>query len=267
MALGRMTAGVLQLLGLAGLIVCIGLAIAILAGRAWIGVAVGDGFTTVDTTISDGLASIDDAKARLTDGGAALGQLLDELGPLPSNSPIPAAVAARITQVVDGAAPARDRFVEARSQAQAALGYLQLVTRVAPNVDFPTGISGALTTADERLTRIDTALVTLRGAARATAGDVVVAATAMRDAVSNAAEAAGGLRTEVERLRTRISDVHAGVDRVLWIGTAGLLLVVGYVGLLNLLVIWLARRGRRAAALERGATALEAAPAPDTGPT
>lgn len=259
MALGRMTAGVLQLLGLAGLIVCIGLAIAILAGRAWIGVAVGDGFATVDTTISDGLASIDEAKARLTDGGGALGQLIDDLGPLPSNSPIPAAVAARITQVVDAAAPARDRFVEARSQAQAALGYLQLVTRVAPNVELPTGISGALAKADDRLTQIDDSLATLRSAARATAGDVAAAATRMRDAVSNAGEAATGLRTEVERLQTRIADVHSSVDRVLWIGAGALLLVVGYVALLNVLLIWLARRARRAAA-DHGPVMMEATP-------
>ncbi len=262
MALGRMTAGVLQLLGLVGLVVCIGLAIAILAGRAWIGVAVGDGFATVDQTISSGLASVDEAKARLTDGRAALAQLIDDLGPLPSNSPIPAAVAARITQVVDAAAPARDRFVEARSHAQAALGYLQLVTRMAPDVELPTGVSAALTTADDRLARIDSALITLRSAARATAGDVAAAATGMRDAVSNAADAAGGLRTEVERLQARIADVHTSLDRVLWIGAGGLLLLVGYVGLLNVLVIWLARRGRRVPAVEGSAAALEATPGP-----
>ena len=262
MALGRWTAGVLQLLGLAGLIVCIALVIGILAGRAWIGVAVGDGFTTVDTTISDGLASIDQATARLTDGRTALGQLLDDLGPLPSTSPIPAAVAARITQVVDAAAPARDRFVEARSQAQAAVGYLQLVARVAPDVQLPTGVNGALANANDRLARIDSALLTLRSAARATAGDVAAAATGMRDAVSSAADSATGLRTEVDGLRTRVADVHTSVDRVLWIGAGALLLIVGYVALLNVLVIWLARRGRRAPAVERDPAVLEGTPGP-----
>lgn len=262
MALGRWTARVLQLLGLAGLIVCIALAVGILAGRAWIGVAVGDGFATVDTTISDGLARIDEASARLADGRASLGQLLDDLGPLPSTSPIPAAVAARITQVVDAAAPARDRFVEARSQAQAAVGYLQLIARVVPGVELPTGVSAALANANDRLAQIDNALVTLRSAVRATAGDVAAAATAMRDAVSNARDSATGLRGEVDQLRTRISDVHATVDRVLWIGAGALLLVVGYVALLNLLVIWLARRGRRAEIVDRDAALAEAAPGP-----
>lgn len=262
MALGRMTAWVLQLLGSVGLIICIALAVGILAGRAWIGVTVGDGFTTVDTTISDGLAKVDEAKARLTDGGGALGQLLDELGPLPSTSPIPAAVAARITQVVDAAAPARDRFVEARSQAQAALGYLQLVTRVAPGIELPPGVSTALSNADDRLARIDSALLTLRSAVRATAGDVAAAATGMRDAVTNAADAATGLRTQVEDLRTRVADAHSSVDRMLWIGAGALLLVVGYVALLNIIVIWLARRGRRVHVAESGPDMVEATPGP-----
>jgi len=112
------------------------------------------------------------------------------------------------------------------------------------------------------LTRIDSALLTLRSAARATAGDVAAAATGMRDALSSAADAATGLRTQVEGLRTRLADVHATVDRVLWIGAGALLLLVGYVGLLNVIVIWLARRGRRAAAVESGPGAAEATPGP-----
>jgi hypothetical protein len=262
MALGRWTSRVLQLLGLAGLLVCIVLAIGILVGRTWIGITVGDGFTTVDTTISDGLASIDDATARLTGGGGALDELITQLGPLPATSPIPAAVAARITEVVDATAPARDRFVDARSQAQAAIRFLELARRIAPDVEIPTGVSGALATADERLAGFDSALVRLRGAARATAGDVAAAAAAMREAVTRAADAATTLRGEVGRLQARLVDVHASIDRVLWLGAGALLAIVGYVALLNLLVVWLARRGRRPPGVDRGPIVEEAAPGP-----
>ena len=61
MALGRWTSRLLQLLGFAGLAVCIALAIGLLIGRSWVGVAVGDVFIAADTSISNGLASIDDA--------------------------------------------------------------------------------------------------------------------------------------------------------------------------------------------------------------
>ena len=135
MALGRWTSRFLQLIGFAGLLVCIALAIAILLGRTWIGVAVGNGFATVDTTIADGLASIDDATARLGAGVGTLDELLGQIGSLPASSAVPAAVAARVSQVVDAYTPARDRYVEARAKARAALSYLDSLGRVVPGVE------------------------------------------------------------------------------------------------------------------------------------
>src|SRR5919108_867103 len=250
MALGRWTSAVLQLLGLAGLLVCIVIGVAVLLGRTWIGVGVGDAFTTVDTRIADGLASIDDATARLTDGAGALDGLLGQLGPLPSTAPVPAAVAARVSQVVDSYTPARDRYVDARSKADAALDYLELSGRVISGVDIPAGMPSAITAADEELGRIDEALIGLRGAARGTAGDLAAAATTLRGAITTATEAAGTLRTAVGDLRLRIAEVHASVDRALWLGMAGVLGVLAYVALLNLIVIRLARRRPTAVAVD-----------------
>ena len=242
MALGRWTSRVLQLIGFAGLLVCIALAIAILLGRTWIGVGVGDAFTTVDSSIAAGLSSIDDATARLGAGAATLDELLGQIGTLPASSPVPAAVAARVSQVVDAYTPARDRYVEARAKARAALDYLESIGRVVPGVDIPSGVATALAAADGRLVDIDSALVGLRGAARGTAGDVAAAATGLRDGIATATDAARGLRSSVDGLRLRIADVHSSVDRVLWLGAGALLVLVGYVGLLNALIIWLARR-------------------------
>ena len=245
MALGRWNSRILQVIGFAGLLVCIVLAITILLGRAWVGVAVGDAFTTVDTTIADGTASIDDATARLGAGVGMLDELLGQIGTLPASSAVPAAVAARVSQVVDAYTPARDRYVEARTKARAALDYLEMFGRVTPGVEIPSGVSTALTAADERLVAIDTALVGLRGAARGTAGDVASAATSLRDGIATATDAARNLRTAVDGLRLRIVDVHAGIDRVLWIGAGAVLAIVGYVALLNVIIIWLARRRPR----------------------
>jgi hypothetical protein len=258
MALGRWTSRILQLIGFSGLLVCIVLAIGILLGRTWIGVAVGNGFTTVDTTIADGLASIDDATARLGAGVGTLDELLGQIGTLPASSAVPAAAAARVSQVVDAYTPARDRYVEARAKARAALDYLDSMARVVPGVEVPTGVTTALAAADDRLVGIDTALVGLRGAARGTAGDVASAATALRDGIATGVDAAGNLRSSVDDLRLRIADVHTSVDRVLWLGAGALLVVVGYVGLLNALLIWLARRRPKAIADAGMVTADEA---------
>ena len=96
--------------------------------------------------------------------------------------------------------------------------------------------------ANERLVAIDGALTALRGAARATAGDVTTAATTLRDAATRSVETARSLRAAVDDLRLRIADVHGRVDGILWLGAGALLVIVGYVALLNLLIVWLARR-------------------------
>jgi hypothetical protein len=248
MALGRWSSRLLQLLGFVGLVLCIALMVGILLGRSFVAVAVGDVFVTADTSIANGLASIDDARNRLTGGAGTLEELIGDLGPLPATAAVPAAVSAKISSVIDAYAPARDRYVAAREQAQAALGYVRAAARFVPGVELPSGVSDALVQADDRLTRFDTALSGMRGAARATAGDVAAAATSLRETVTSAVATAGTLRTAVDDLRVRIDDIHVSIDRVLWLGTGALLAIVGYVALLNVLIIWLARRRPKAVA-------------------
>jgi hypothetical protein len=249
MALGRWTSRLLQLIGFAGLVVCLAVAIGLLLGRTFVAVAIGDVFITADTSISNGLASIDDARNRLTGGAASLDELVGSLGSVPATAPVPAAVAAKVSSVVDAYAPARDRYVAAREQARAALRYVEAASQIVPGIAVPSGVNDALVAADDRLIRIDSALNGLRGASRATAGDLAAAATSMRDAATSAAETAGTLRTNVETLQGRLVDIHTIVDGVLWLGTGALLAVVGYVALLDLLIIWLARRRPKAATI------------------
>jgi hypothetical protein len=247
MVIGRWTSRALQLLGFTGSAVCLVLAVGILLGRSWVSVAVGDAFVTADSSIADGLLSIDDAAASLAAGTAALDEVLGDLGLLASTAPIPDAVAERISTIADAYAPARDRYVAAREQAAAALRYVQLAARVVPDVELPTGLADALRTADARLTGIDAALAGLRKTARSTVGEAAAAATGLRDAISAAADSARTIRAEADDLRGRITAVNARVDRVLWIGTGGLLLAVGYVLLLNAVIVWVARRRPRIA--------------------
>ena len=61
----------------------------------------------------------------------------------------------------------------------------------------------------------------------------------------------------MDDLRVRIADVHVSVDRVLWLGTGALLAIVGYVALLNILIVWLARRRPNAAPPDAGAMSSE----------
>ena len=158
MALGRWTSRSLQVLGFAGLLVSLALAIAILLGRSFVAVAVGDVFVAADTSIGNGLATVDDASARLSEGVGRLDELVAESGVLAAAPPIPAAVAARISTVVDAYAPARDRFVAARERALVGTGKRPGRCAVDTRHGGPHGVPDALAAANDRLVAIDGAL-------------------------------------------------------------------------------------------------------------
>jgi phage shock protein A len=243
--LGRTTRTGLQILGFVGLLVCALLAGGILVGRAWASDTVGQVFVSADTAIADGLSTIDDARARLAERVAPLDEAISELSAAPAASAVPAAVAARLSSVTDGYAAARDRAVAARAQAESALRIARVASGVVPGFSVPPGVETAVIAVDDRLNQLDAAVQRLRNAALTTASEAVAAAQTLRDAVSSVTDAAGNVRTQVEGLRVTIADAHATVDRGLWVGAGGLLILIAYVALLNALIIWLVRRAPR----------------------
>ncbi len=246
--LGRKTRTGLQVLGFAGLAVCAVLAVGILFGRAWTSDRVGSVFQTADSTIGDALAAVDDAKARLQERLAPLEAVITELGAAPASSPVPAAIAARLSSAADGFAAGRDRIATARAQAQTAVRLATVASGVLPGFDIPPGIATAVAAIDDRVSQLDAALQSLRTAAQTTASEAIAAAQRLRDAVSNAADAASSVRSQVDGLRVRLIDVNGQLDTVIWIGAGGALLIIGYLALLNALIIWLARLAPRVAA-------------------
>jgi len=260
--LGPRTRASLRLLGWAGLIICAILALGIIGGRIWVGNALGGIFVTADTAIGDGLTSFDDATARLSDGAASLDAAINELASAPAASAVSAGIAAKLNEVGDRYAAVRDRYVDARERARSALRLASVASGLAPGFDVPAGVAPALAAIDDRLTQLDARLSALRTAAATTAGDAVAAAQGLRTAVGTARDAAQNVRAQVEGLRVTITNVQGGVERVLWIGAAGLLLIVGYVALLNWLIIWLGRRVPRPEVATASAAASPESPTP-----
>jgi len=240
--LGPRTRASLRLLGWAGLIICAILALGILAGRIWVGTAIGGVFTTADTAIAEGLASLDDAKARLAEGAANLDATINELAAAPAASAVPAGIAAKLNEVGDRYAAVRDRYVDARAKARAALQLAGVASGIVPGFSVPPEVAPALAAIDDRLTQLDARLSALRTAATTRASEAVAAAQGLRTAVSTAGDAAANVRAQVEALRVRIDDVESGMNRILWIGAGGFLLIIGYVALLNALILWLGRK-------------------------
>jgi hypothetical protein len=254
---GRKTSILLQVFGLIGLIGSIVLAAGILLGRSWASDTVGQVFVVADSSISDGLATYDDATGRLNGRIDDLDALLGLVGSAPANSPVTAAIAARIGSATDGYAAIRDRYVQARERAQSALRTLAIANRI-PGLEVSTDLSDSLAQVDSRLTQVDAAVTALRTAASGRVGDLAAAVTTFRDRLAGIQELTQTVRDRIVGLQDRVVVIHGRVDSGLWLGAGALLVVVAYVALLNLLIIWLARRRPKVVA---------AAPAASAAPT
>ena len=257
---GRKTSIVLQVFGLIGLIGSLVLGAGILLGRSWASDTVGQVFVVADTSIGEGLATYDDAAGRLNGRIDDLDALLGLVGSAPANSPVTAAIAARIASATDGYAAIRDRYVQARERAQAALRTLAIANRI-PGLEVPTDLSDSLANVDSRLTQVDAAVTALRTAASGRAGDLAAAVTAFRDRLAGVQELTQTVRDRIVALQDRVTVVHGRVDSGIWLGAGALLVVVVYVALLNLLIIWLARKRPKAVVAPAATVAAEPASA------
>ena len=97
---------------------------------------------------------------------------------------------------------------------------------------------------DARLQQFDDNLSRLRegGVAQAVRDRVVEGATNLRGTIGEVADLGGRIQTRLDQAQERLDQANSRLDGFLWIITIVLLLLVGYVAVLNGLVIWLARR-------------------------
>ena len=261
---GRKTSILLQAFGLIGLIGSLVLGVGILFGRSWASDTVGQVFVVADSSIGDGLAAYDDATGRLNGRIDDLDALLGLVGSAPANSPVSAAIAGRIAGVTDGYTALRDRYVQARERAQAALRTLAIANRI-PGLEVPTDLGDSLANVDARLAQVDEAVTGLRTAASGRAGDLAAAVTTFRDRLAGIQELTQTVRDRIVALQDRVGVVHGRVDTGIWLGAGALLVIVLYVALLNLLIIWLARRRPKVVAAPATAAAASTASAPPPG--
>jgi hypothetical protein len=226
-------------LGLAASLV---LAIAILIAWGWAAQRVERVFNTAEAVTHEAIAVVDAATGQLDAGTRALEELLEELGPLPSSSTVPAAIAGRISNAIDAYTAARDQYVEMRAQARSALRALEIAGRFIPAAQVPDAAIDALLVLDSRLEAVDDALGALRGSAQSTAGDVVATVTWLHATGESARTAAQAVREHAAGLPGQIAVVRADADRALAITTIIALTLVGYIVLLNVIIMRLARR-------------------------
>jgi hypothetical protein len=220
-----------------GLALCLVLAIGILFGRTWLAGYVDDVFGTVDRAVANGSTVVAVTTGRLEERVADLDTLISDLGATAATVTVPPAIAQRATGIADRFGQIRDGWVAVRAKIDAALRTLAQIDRALPFVDLPPGPTEQLAALDQRIADIDANISALRTGATSRVGDVISGATALRGAVDRVAEVGTRIEEGLAAVEDRLDRAHGTIDTIMWLTTALLLLLVGYVALLNVLLI------------------------------
>jgi hypothetical protein len=235
---------VAQVAGIVGIVVCLLLAGVVLLGRAWLADGLDQVFAAGDAAFETGIATIDEAGARVADRTAELNDLVGALEATAADSPVPAALAARVVSLGDRYDELRERYVALRDRIRSAVRYVRLVDRLVPAVTLPAEPAAPLAELDARITALDERISSLRAPAfvAGKAQDVAVAVSGLRSRAGELVASAGTVRTAVVDMRAKVAEVGGSIDMLLWIAAGGVLFVLAYIAILNGVIVWLARR-------------------------
>jgi hypothetical protein len=238
---GRGDTGI-RLFAIVGLFGCLVLAIGILIGRGWVSDQVGGVFASVDEAVAKGHTVVAVTTGRLEERVADLDTILTDISTVAETATVPAALAERAQTMADRFGQIRDGWVAIRARIDAALQTLAQVDRALPFIDLPAGPTEELAALDQRIAEIDTNIAGLRQGVAARVANVKAAATALRGAVERVTDVGNRIEAGLTTVEDRIDRAQGTIDTVMWLTTAVLLLLVGYVALLNVLLLRLTRR-------------------------
>ncbi len=240
----RKTRAAAQVAGMVGLVVCAVLAIGILFVHGWISDAVGGVFETADRQIERGSTIVELATDRVQERVTDIDDFIANVSAITPGANIPPELAARAASLADRYDAVRNQFAELRARVESGLETVRQVARLVPFIDLPELPTDELGALDERLQQFDAGVTRLRegGVAQAAVERVVEGATNLQGAIGQVADLGERIQTRLDQAQERLDQANARLDGFLWILTIILLLLVGYIAVLNGLVIWLARR-------------------------
>ncbi len=226
-----------RILAWVGLGLCVALVLGILLGRTWLAGYVDDVFDTVNGTVARGSTVVAVTTGRLQERVADLDALVADLRTSAATATVPQALAERATGVADRFGQIRDGWVSVRARIDAALATLAQIDRALPFIDLPPGPTEQLAALDQRIADIDANITALRSGVASRVGDVIDGATALRGAVDRVADVGTRIEEGLAAVEDRLDRAHGTIDTIMWLTTAVLLLLVGYLALLNVLLI------------------------------
>ena len=231
-----------RVFGIVGLVASLVLAVGVVLMHGWASGLVDEVFASIGGTVDRGAEIADDATGRLRERAAEIDAFIAEAAGVAASAEVPAAVAQRATAIADRYAQLRQDYVAVRARLDSAFDTIARVARFAPGLDLPTERPGVLDDLDARLAEVDDAIGQLRGEAAATVDRLVAAATSLRSATERVADLGVRVESAIAEVDARIDRAQETLDGYLQLILIVLLVLVGYIALLNLVIVLLTRR-------------------------
>jgi hypothetical protein len=238
---------VARVVALVGLVVCAVLVIGILGARAWVDERVDGTFGTVDDAMDRATVVVNVAAGRIEERAADIDTFLDDTSSLGTGANLPPALVERASAIATRFGEIRDQLANVRARIDSTLQAIQNVGRFLPFVEVPSGPADALAAFDERVASIDAAVSDLRSGVGTTVERARNAATAVRGAVDGIRRVTDRIQGGLDEVRAKAIAANQAIDGYVWLVTIILLVLVGYIALLNVLVLLLTRRPKAAA--------------------
>ena len=249
-----------QVVGIAGIVVCLALAVGVLLGRGWAVDQVTSVSATIDETLAEGVPLLDSASTKVSDVQEQVVALEAAAIAVTGNpNPAPAlanALSERLSGVSERYLELRTTYASARENIVSAVQRLQMLDRLVPGIEIPQGPIDALTALDERVQELDASLSGIIGP-NGVVDSIQGAAQRIAERIDQAdellAKAEAGLEEAQAKLtetRTRIASTTATITTGISIGSIGLVVVFLYLALLHWILFRYAserRAGRPAA--------------------
>lgn len=233
-----------QVIAIAGLVVCLVLAVVVLLVASSLSGSIDRTLATGDAAFARAVETADEATTGLQAAVGELDALVTSLGEASGDAPLPPAVAARVAAASERYLEIREGYVAVRDRVQGAVARAQAVDELLPFIDLPDEPAGPLARLDDRLGAFDAALASLRTAdiRAAAAAEVQGAVSNVQTAVSEVADVAEGVRDGVVAVRAEVDAAGSTIQTVLWIATLIIVLLLAYVAALHLAIFLLIRR-------------------------
>jgi hypothetical protein len=242
-ARGSKMAIVGQVVGIAGIVVCLALAVGVLLGRGWAVDQVTSVSATIDENLAKGVPLLDSASTKVSDVQEQVAALEAAAVAVTGNpNPAPAlanALSERLSGVSERYLELRTTYATARENIVSAVQRLQMLDRLVPGIEIPQGPIDALAALDERVQELDASLSgiigpngvvdSIQGAAQRIAERIDQADELLARAEAALVEAQARLTETRARVASTADTITTGIS----IGSLVMVVVFLYLALLH----------------------------------